>query len=109
MGAGTSCGWALSGLLAAQVAFSGLAPPPLGLDVYLPAPADNPITADKLALVERLFAEERLSGDGRTSWRPCHQPQRAFTDGRRLPRGVFGREGRRNVPSIHNRGYGTSF
>jgi cytochrome c peroxidase len=83
--------------------------PPLGLDMYLPAPADNPITTAKLALGERLFAEERLSADGRTSCATCHQPQRAFTDGRRVSRGVFGREGRRNVPSILNRGYGTSF
>jgi cytochrome c peroxidase len=83
--------------------------PPLGLDLYLPAPPDNPITAEKLALGERLFAEERLSADGRTSCATCHQPQRAFTDGRRVSRGVFGREGRRNVPSILNRGYGTSF
>ena len=83
--------------------------PPLGLDVYLPAPPDNPITAEKLALGERLFAEERLSADGRTSCATCHQPERAFTDGRRVSRGVFGRGGRRNVPSILNRGYGTSF
>ncbi len=83
--------------------------PPQGLDLYLPAPLDNPITAEKLALGERLFGEQRLSADGRTSCATCHQPRRAFTDGRRVSRGVFGREGRRNVPSIFNRGYGTSF
>jgi cytochrome c peroxidase len=83
--------------------------PPLGLDLYLPAPSDNPITAEKLALGERLFAEARLSADGRTSCATCHQPERAFTDGRRTARGVFGRTGRRNAPSILNRAYGTAF
>ncbi|HEX7778536.1 MAG TPA: cytochrome c peroxidase [Vicinamibacterales bacterium] len=83
--------------------------PPLGLDLYLPAPSDNPITAEKLALGRRLFNEPRLSADGRTSCATCHQQDRAFTDGRRISRGVFGRTGRRNVPSILNRAYGTSF
>ena len=82
---------------------------PLGLDLYLPAPADNPITAEKLALGRRLFVEVRLSAEGRTSCASCHQPERAFTDGRRVARGVYGRAGRRNVPSILNRGYGTAF
>ena len=40
----------------------------------------------------------------------CDLPSagRRFTDGRRLARGVFGREGRRNTPSIVNRAYGGS-
>src|SRR5688572_12040725 len=82
---------------------------PLGLDRYLPAPADKPSTTEKLALGRRLFVERRLSADGRTSCASCHQPERAFTDGRRVARGVFGRPGRRNVPSILNRGYGAVF
>ena len=82
---------------------------PLGLDLHLPAPLDNPITSEKLTLGARLFEETRLSADGRTSCASCHQPERAFTDGRRVSRGVFGRDGRRNVPSILNRGYGTAF
>jgi cytochrome c peroxidase len=109
MGAITSWCCVLLGVLAAQLVFNGPPPPPLGLDLYLPAPADNPFTVEKQALGERLFAEARLSADGRTSCASCHQPQRAFTDGRRVSRGVFGRSGRRNVPSILNRGYGTSF
>lgn len=83
--------------------------PPLGLDLYLPAPPDNPITTEKVRLGQRLFVETRLSADRRTSCASCHQKERAFTDGRRVARGVFGRSGRRNVPSILNRGYGSSF
>jgi cytochrome c peroxidase len=79
---------------------------PIGLDRYVPVPPENPITQEKTALGRRLFFETRLSGDGRTSCATCHQPSRRFTDGRRLPRGVFGREGQRNTPSILNRAYG---
>jgi len=81
---------------------------PLGLDRYVPAPSDNPITSGKVALGRQLFFETRLSRDGRTSCATCHQPARRFTDGRRLARGVFGREGRRNTPSILNRAYGVT-
>lgn len=81
---------------------------PLGLDRYVPAPPDNPITADKIALGRRLFFDARLSKDGRTACATCHQPSRGFSDGRRLARGVFGRDGRRNTPSILNRAYGQS-
>jgi cytochrome c peroxidase len=81
---------------------------PIGLDRYVPAPSDNPITAQKVALGRQLFFETQLSKDGRTSCATCHQPARRFTDGRRLARGVFGREGRRNTPSILNRAYGLS-
>ena len=83
--------------------------PPLGLDRYLPVPADNPMSVEKIALGRRLFAERGLSADGLTSCASCHEPDRAFTDGRRVARGVFGRMGRRNVPSILNRAYGTAF
>ena len=81
---------------------------PVGLDRYVPVPHDNPITPEKTALGRRLFFETRLSGDGRTSCATCHQPGRRFTDGRRVSRGVFGREGQRNTPSILNRAYGRS-
>jgi len=82
---------------------------PIGLDLYVPAPSDNPITPDKIALGRRLFFDRRLSRDGRTSCATCHHPDRAFSDGRRLPRGVHRRTGRRNTPSLLNRAYGTLF
>jgi cytochrome c peroxidase len=66
------------------------------------------MTPEKAALGRRLFSDKRLSKDGRTSCATCHQQSRHFTDGRRLARGVFGREGRRNTPSILNRVYGQS-
>jgi cytochrome c peroxidase len=82
---------------------------PLGLDLYLPAPETNPLTAEKIELGRRLFLDRRLSRDGSTSCSSCHDPQRAFSDGRAIAIGVFGRIGRRNAPALVNRGYGRLF
>ena len=49
-----------------------------------PSPADNPLTADKVALGARLFSEVRLSGGGDRSCASCHDPDRAF-DGAACP------------------------
>ena len=82
---------------------------PLGLDLYMPVPEDNPITAEKIELGRRLFNDRRLSRDGSIACSSCHDPDRAFSDGRVVAVGVFGREGRRNAPAIINRGYGRAF
>ncbi|MBI4908183.1 MAG: cytochrome-c peroxidase [Acidobacteria bacterium] len=82
---------------------------PLGLDLYLPVPEDNPLTAEKIELGRRLFFDRRLSRDGTISCSSCHDPERAFSDGRAVAVGVFGRVGRRNSPALINRGYGRSF
>ncbi len=81
---------------------------PLGLDLYLPVPDDNPLTAVNVALGRRLFFDSLLSRDQSLACATCHQPQRAFTDRRALSVGVFGRQGSRSVPTIVNRGYGAS-
>jgi cytochrome c peroxidase len=65
-------------------------------------PADNPLTADKAALGERLFFDGRLSVDGTVACSTCHDPARAFTDGRAVSIGVKGRFGQRNAPTILN-------
>jgi len=82
---------------------------PLGLDLYMPVPADNPLTAEKIDLGQRLFNDRRLSRDGSISCQSCHEPARAFSDGRAAPVGVFGRTGNRNSPALINRGYGRTF
>lgn len=81
---------------------------PLGLDAYMPVPEDNAITSEKIALGRRLFFDTGLSRDGRTSCSSCHQSERAFADGRPVSVGVFGRQGVRSVPTLVNRGYGTT-
>jgi cytochrome c peroxidase len=82
---------------------------PLGLDRYLPAPESNPVTADQIALGRRLFFDTRLSRDRSVSCASCHQPSRAFSDGRTVAVGISQRIGRRNVPALINRGYGRAF
>jgi cytochrome c peroxidase len=82
---------------------------PLGLDLYLPAPESNPLTTDKIELGRRLFNDRRLSRDGSLACASCHDPARAFSDGRPVSVGIDGRVGRRNVPAIINRGYGRAF
>ena len=75
---------------------------PLGLDLYRPEPADNPATADKVQLGRRLFRERFLSGDRSIACVDCHQPKRAFTDGRPKAVGIYGRQGPRSVPTLVN-------
>lgn len=82
---------------------------PLGLDLYMPVPASNPLTTEKIEMGRRLFNNRRLSRDGSIACSTCHDPARAFSDGRALAVGIDGRVGRRNAPAIINRGYGRAF
>jgi cytochrome c peroxidase len=65
-------------------------------------PPDNPQTPEKIALGEALFFDGRLSVDGTVACATCHDPARAFTDGRSVSIGVNGRAGQRNSPTILN-------
>ncbi|HEY6306707.1 MAG TPA: cytochrome c peroxidase [Candidatus Angelobacter sp.] len=65
-------------------------------------PSDNPQTPGKIALGEKLFFDGRLSADGTVACSTCHDPQRAFTDGRPTSIGIQGRVGQRNAPTILN-------
>src|SRR6516225_11728070 len=61
---------------------------PLGLDLYLPAPEDNPLTAERIELGRRLFFDRRLSRDGSVACASCHDPKRAYSDERAIAVGV---------------------
>jgi cytochrome c peroxidase len=82
---------------------------PLGLDLFMPVPEDNPLTADRIELGRQLFFDRRLSRDGSVSCATCHDPERGFSDTRPIAIGVDGRVGRRNAPALINRGYGRAF
>jgi len=56
----------------------------------------------RVALGQKLFFEPRLSGNGTVSCATCHDPARAFTDGRPVSVGIDGRVGQRNAPTILN-------
>jgi cytochrome c peroxidase len=85
------------------------AKPPLGLDVYLPTPITNPLRRETVGLGRRLFFDKRLSRDRTASCASCHDPRRAFSDGRAVPIGINGAKGTRNAPALINRGYGLAF
>jgi cytochrome c peroxidase len=53
-------------------------------------PADNPMSAAKVALGQRLFFETRLSVTGHYSCASCHDPARSFSDGRAHAVGATG-------------------
>ncbi len=78
---------------------AGVAPPPI--------PADNPMTAAKVALGRRLFYDADLSVDGTMACSTCHEQKRGFADGNRSRPGVHGDPGRRNVPGLANIGWVT--
>jgi cytochrome c peroxidase len=82
---------------------------PLGLDLYMPVPDDNPLTSEKIELGRRLFDDRRLSRDGSIACTSCHDPARAFSKPDALSPGVSGRRGSRNAPALINRGWGRSF
>jgi cytochrome c peroxidase len=56
----------------------------------------------RVALGQKLFFEPRLSGDGNVACATCHDPDRAFTDGRPVSVGIHGRVGQRNAPTLLN-------
>lgn len=65
-------------------------------------PADNPLTAEKVALGRALYFDKRLSADGTVSCATCHDPATAFADQNALAVGVAGRKGLRNAPTVLN-------
>ncbi|HEX2252969.1 MAG TPA: cytochrome c peroxidase, partial [Thermoanaerobaculia bacterium] len=71
----------------------------------LPPDASNAVADDPRAarLGERLFFDERLSIDGRSSCATCHDPRRHWADGRpaSTPQARFAR----NAPSLWNTAY----
>jgi len=70
-------------------------------------PADNPMTGAKVELGRTLFFENRLSADGSISCASCHDPKRAFTDGKPVAEGIGGRHGARNSPTLLNAMFNT--
>jgi cytochrome c peroxidase len=61
--------------------------------------------AGRAPLGRRLFFDIRLSRDGSISCASCHMPEKAFSDGRRVSRGIGGQDGTRNTPSLLNVAY----
>jgi cytochrome c peroxidase len=71
-------------------------------------PSDNPMSQAKVALGRTLFFDRRLSADGNVSCATCHDPARAFTDGKPVAIGVMAKQGTRNTPTILNAAFAES-
>ncbi len=74
---------------------------PLGLPVVA-VPADNPLTAGKVALGRLLYFDTRLSVNGTVSCATCHEPVKGWADGLPLSEGVGGQLAARNAPTVVN-------
>jgi cytochrome c peroxidase len=77
---------------------------PLGLPP-VPIPADNPPTAETVALGRKLFFDPILSRDSTVSCASCHDPKHGFADPRQVSEGVNRALGRRNAPTVLNAAY----
>jgi cytochrome c peroxidase len=73
-----------------------------------PVPADNPMSVEKVALGKLLFFDTRLSANRSMACASCHDPAKAFTDGRPQPVGVTGERLTRNAPTLANVAYAGS-
>lgn len=82
---------------------------PRGLESFPKSPKNNQPTSEKIELGRRLFFDPILSADNTVSCASCHQPKYAFASPDAKAIGINGRVGRRNVPSILNRGFGQTF
>ena len=71
-------------------------------------PADNPMSAAKVELGAKLFADPRLSITGQHSCQSCHSPARAFTDGLARSHGATGESLALNAPTLLNVAYSVS-
>lgn len=65
-------------------------------------PEDNPMSEAGIQLGRMLFYEKSLSLDSSFSCASCHQPEKAFTDGRARSRGRDGKDLDRNAMSLAN-------
>lgn len=71
----------------------------------LPAPKippNNQMTPAKVALGQKLFFDTRLSADHSMSCASCHQPARAFTDGKARATGIHGDTLNHNTMALVN-------
>jgi mono/diheme cytochrome c family protein len=72
---------------------------------YPNVPKDNPISAAKVELGRHLFYDKRLSENETQSCATCHQPSRAFTDGKARGVGSTGDVHPRGPMSLVNVAY----
>jgi cytochrome c peroxidase len=78
---------------------------PLGIDAEIwesLIPKDNPMSAEKVALGEKLYFDKRLSVDRTVSCATCHDPATALADNNAVGVGIENKKGARNSPTVIN-------
>lgn len=73
-------------------------------DFFVPS-EKHKMSGVKVALGARLFRENMLSGDQNRSCISCHHPEKAFSDGLKVPMTLSGAAMGRNTPSISYSNY----
>jgi cytochrome c peroxidase len=84
---------------------------PAGVDpVYWQSliPADNQLSAERVALGRKLYFDTRLSKDGTVACATCHDASRGFTDRRGRAEGIRDQIGQRNSPVTLNAAFFSS-
>ena len=77
---------------------------PLGLVARFAAvPADNPLTAAKIALGKQLFWDPRWSTTGTVACVSCHRPEHGWSDPQRFSFDHAGQPTARHTPTLINR------
>ncbi len=77
---------------------------PLGLPP-VPIPENNPQSAEKIKLGDKLYHDKRFSADGKVSCATCHAKEKGFTDNLKVSKGFMGKQGTRNAPTVINAAY----
>lgn len=85
---------------------------PYSYDLHLPKgfpkpsiPSDNYPTDDRVEFGRRLFLDPILSRDSTIACVSCHKLNLSFTDGLQVSKGIEGRSGIRNAPTLLNVAY----
>jgi cytochrome c peroxidase len=87
---------------------SFFSPEALNLDFYSPE-KEYLLTKERIALGKKLFFDPVLSGTGTRSCASCHQPEKAFTDGLKIPFAMDNKTPlQRNTPTLWNSVFQTS-
>ncbi len=93
------------GIVIASSLSAAYAAVPLGLP-SVPVPKNNPITAEKIKLGDKLFHDTRFSSDGTVSCSTCHDRNKTFTDSPlKVSQGIQKLTGTRNAPTVVNAAY----
>ncbi|HTZ00672.1 MAG TPA: cytochrome-c peroxidase [Rhodocyclaceae bacterium] len=74
-------------------------------DPIVPIPRSLALDTRKVDLGRRLFGDRRLSADGSVSCATCHNLSTGGVDRRVCSRGIGGREGGINAPTVFNAGF----